>query len=363
MGERAKNAAVVLVFCAFLFLILLAHIFLPDRALSVSERRKLQQLPRLNSAELLSGGYMRSLESYVSDQFPMRDGFRTIKAAMCFYVFGQKDNNGICIVDDTVLKLEDRLDEKQLNLAAQKINNLAEQYLSSCRVYYSVIPDKNYFVAEQNGYPHMDYDRLFNQLGETISAATYIDITESLDISDYYRTDSHWRQERLEDTVDVLLSGMDVQREETAYERQSLYPFHGVYYGQAALPMEPDELVWLTSDITENAVVSGIDASCGEDVYEIGRFSGMDGYDMFLSGAQSIITVQRQNVDGKELILFRDSFGSSIAPLLLEGYSKITLIDLRYISSNVLDSFVDFNNQDVLFLYSTTLLNSAGILR
>lgn len=363
MDERAKNAAVVLVFCAFLFLILLAHIFLPDKTLSVSERRKLQQLPRLDSAELISGGYMRSLENYVSDQFPMRDGFRTIKAAMCFYVFGQKDNNGICIVGDTVLKLEDRLDEKQISLAAEKINKLTEQYLSNCRVYYSVIPDKNYFFAGQNGYPHMDYDRLFSLFEEKVSSAAYIDIMGSLDISDYYRTDSHWRQERLGETVDILLSGMGTQRVETEYERQSLYPFYGVYYGQAALPIEPDDLVWLTSNLSENAIVSGIDASCGESVYNIERFSGVDGYDLFLSGAQSIVTVQREDTDGKELILFRDSFGSSIAPLLLEGYSKITLVDLRYVNSNALDSYVDFDNQDVLFLYSTTLLNSAGILK
>lgn len=60
---------------------------------------------------------------------------------------------------------------------------------------------------------------------------------------------------------------------------------------------------------------------------------------------------------GKELLLFRDSFGSSIAPLLLENYSKITLIDLRYISQEVLENYIEFNEQDVLFLYSTLVLN------
>ena len=36
----------------------------------------------------------------------------------------------------------------------------------------------------------------------------------------------------------------------------------------------------------------------------------------------------------KELVIFRDSFGSSISPLLINYYSKITIIDNRYISSN-----------------------------
>ena len=65
----------------------------------------------------------------------------------------------------------------------------------------------------------------------------------------------------------------------------------------------------------------------------------------------------------RELIIFRDSFGSSLAPLLTEGYAKITLVDLRYMPAALLDKYVDFHGQDVLFLYSTTLLNSAMVLK
>jgi len=57
--------------------------------------------------------------------------------------------------------------------------------------------------------------------------------------------------------------------------------------------------------------------------------------------------------------MFRDSFGSSLAPLLVEGYKKITMVDIRYINSDVLDAFIEFNDQDVLFVYSTLLLNSS----
>ena len=66
-----------------------------------------------------------------------------------------------------------------------------------------------------------------------------------------------------------------------------------------------------------------------------------------------------KNPDGKRLIIFRDSFGSSIAPLLAEGYSEIVLVDLRYINSEILGEYVDFENADVLFLYSTILLNNS----
>ena len=79
---------------------------------------------------------------------------------------------------------------------------------------------------------------------------------------------------------------------------------------------------------------------------------------MFLSGSKALITIENPGCDNdRELVLFRDSFGSSIAPLLAQAYHKVTLVDIRYIRPDVLDRFVDFDGVDVLFLYSTQVLN------
>ena len=87
---------------------------------------------------------------------------------------------------------------------------------------------------------------------------------------------------------------------------------------------------------------------------------------MFLSGATALITVENPLAAPKtdrELIIFRDSFGSSLAPLLLSDYAKITLVDLRYIAWSYLKQFVEFDNQDILFIYGTTLLNDSYTLK
>ena len=60
----------------------------------------------------------------------------------------------------------------------------------------------------------------------------------------------------------------------------------------------------------------------------------------------------------EELIIFRDSFGSSIASLLAEGYKSIYLVDIRYVTPDLLDRFIDFEGKDTLFLYSALILNS-----
>ena len=71
---------------------------------------------------------------------------------------------------------------------------------------------------------------------------------------------------------------------------------------------------------------------------------------------QGVLTIENHSaLQKRELVVFRDSFGSSLVPLLLEGYSKITVVDIRYISPQILGEYVDFTNCDVLFIFNTLI--------
>ena len=61
--------------------------------------------------------------------------------------------------------------------------------------------------------------------------------------------------------------------------------------------------------------------------------------------------------------MFRDSFGSALAPWLVEAYSKITVVDIRYIQPDALNKFIAFENADVLFLYSCGVVNNSETLK
>ena len=76
------------------------------------------------------------------------------------------------------------------------------------------------------------------------------------------------------------------------------------------------------------------------------------------------MTIKNPNAENdRKLVIFRDSFASSFAPLLSENYSEIVLIDLRYIMSDMVREYVDFENADVLFMYSTRLINNSLCMR
>ena len=99
-------------------------------------------------------------------------------------------------------------------------------------------------------------------------------------------------------------------------------------------------------------------------VYDLEKLGSKDLYDIYLSGATPLLTIENPAAEsGRELIVFRDSFGSSLVPLLVTDYRNVTVVDIRYIASDLLGQFVDFHGQDVLFLYSTLLLNNSGSLK
>ena len=75
------------------------------------------------------------------------------------------------------------------------------------------------------------------------------------------------------------------------------------------------------------------------------------------------VNIYNDNIKDRELIVFRDSFGSSLIPLLVSSYSKITVIDTRYISPKILDNYIDINNQDVLFIYNVSVINNSYSLK
>ena len=340
----------------------------PDAEESTVERRRLAKRPALSFSSVTNGSFMNGFEKYMLDQFPLRDRFRTLKAFTRFYVFWQKDNNDIYIEDGYAAKLEYPMNESSIDRAAERFRYLYDKYMADkdVNVYFSIVPDKSYFLAEKNGYLAMDYEKFFSLMQEKTDYMEYIDITGLLDIEDYYKTDTHWKQEKLTDVAAKLAAGMGVTLSGNYTEKTLDNPFYGVYYGQSALPLSPDTIKYLTSDVLDGCKVYNYESGRPEEigVYNMDKAYGKDPYEMFLSGSLSLITIENPNATtDKELVIFRDSFGSSIAPLLVEGYAKVTLVDIRYVASDLVGRFVDFENQDVLFLYSTLVLNNSVTLK
>ena len=338
----------------------------PSGEISESERRKLQQFPKISAQEILSGHWMEDFESYTLDQFPLRDSFRRVKALVHYNLLGQKDNNGIYLVDGYAAKVEYPLNENSLNNALEKFQKLYDKYLTDSDIYVTVVPDKGYFLAEPNGYPALDYEALMTKVAAGMPWAEFVDISGDLTLESYYKTDTHWRQEEILNVAETLCEALGTDafdRDEMSRETLER-PFYGVYYGQAALPMDPEQMNLMHHEILENCTVYNHENGKTTGIYDWSKLESQDLYDVFLSGAAALLTIENPaGAPDKELIVFRDSYGSSLIPLLVKDYAKVTVIDTRYIAADLLDRFVEFHGQDVLMVYSTLLLNSSFSLK
>ncbi len=366
MNTENKNKIVMFACTIFFIGVSFCCWLKPSDTFSFSERRNLHQFPEVSFEKLLSGVFMEDFDDYTSDQFPLREKFRNIKAIFTSKFIHQSDNNGIYIADGYISKMEYPLKEDAVIHAGERFRYIYDKYLDGkdMKIYTSVVPDKNYFMAEESGHLSMDYSSLIRIFLDEMSFAQYIDIVSLLSLGDYYKTDTHWRQECITDVAEEILQTMNAPFNTEYQEKIWEQPFYGVYYGQAALPFPEEEIKYLTSEMLSECVVYDYENDKIMGIYDLEKGCGKDPYELFLSGSLPLITIENPNADsGKELLLFRDSFGSSLAPLLVEGYEKITLIDIRYLQPDMLERFIDFQNQDVLFLYSTLVLNNSETLK
>lgn len=363
--KKIKNILTVALSAVLILGLCATSALLPDEAYSKSERRLLTQLPQISFSSIKNGSFMTGFERYALDSFAFRDFFRTLKAKTVLNALNKSDNDGIYLADSHLSRLDYTVDLSSVSHAASRFSAVCDMYFKeNPSIYLSVIPDKNRFIASKNGYPDLDYDALISALCSEFKAARYIDIVSTLSKDSYYLTDTHWRQEKLESTATALLSGMNATSFDSLSSVCTEVDFLGVYAGQSALNPAPEKLYYLENEVISSLKVYDFEEDTAIPVYDLSAASGRDPYEMFLGGAKSVITVTNENARTKrELVIFRDSFGSSIAPLLTADYAKITLIDIRYISPSSIERFLPQGECDVLFLYSTSVLNNSETIK
>ena len=272
------------------------------------------------------------------------------------------DENGMLAVDGSYIAADESVNAASVNRFVDKLNTLRESYFADNEVYYATIPEKSYFVRD-SVLDFLNHDVISGLLAEELYDWKSIELGDVLSLDDYYTTDRHWRQEKLFPVVEKLGEVMNFSVSTDGFEQHTAQGFVGAYKDMMS-GLDAEALVWLTGEYTESAVVDNFQNSSFTAVYEEEKLDSKTPYDIFLSGATPLTVIENPNAaEKRELVIFRDSYGSSLAPLLIEAYSKITLVDLRYMASSLLPDYVDFTDAEVLFLLSDKVVNNSTMLK
>ena len=351
-----KNKIIVILFIMYIFTFFILGIVFKDNEISYTERRKLQTFPKFT----LNSEYIEKVDKYLLDHFPYRDNFRSIKASYNYDVLNKLDNNNIYLKDNYIFKSEYPMNIESINKFIKNINNTKSNFKNN-NMYIMIIPDKNYYLNDDN-FLHIDYDYIYNEINKL--NMNKIDIRNIMTLEDYYETDTHWKQENLDKVVKEMSRVMNFKYIKENYIENEYNNFYGVYYGESAVNRKPEKLIYLTNNNINSLYVDYLENDKLHSIYNLSKLDSTDSYEVFLDGASSFIEIYNKNTNNsKELIVFRDSFASSLIPLISNCYKKITVIDNRYIDSNNYLKLIDINNQDVLFIYSTLIVNNSSSLK
>lgn len=361
-----KDKILVSLFIITISLFTVISLWMPDRDISVWERRKLAQLPKWDPVSMMNGEYTKQLERYVSEQFPFRDAFFKIKGYVSQSLFQMKEQNGLWLHDGAIYELHPVLDEQSVDHFIKVIQEVKNRYVLSDSSYFAIIPDKSDML--EDSIPKWDREAMKIRLREQLPDFEFIDLYDVLNRDSYYASDPHWRQEALGDVVNRLADAMGLAKHGMPSEKQCHNDFYGAYYGRMAHRLPADTLCYLSDEVIDSARVYDFEQQEYRHVYEPADLAHIDAYDVFLGGAKPLLIIENEQAqNNRELVVFRDSFASSLIPLFIPYYHKITMIDLRYVSSEWIGKIdkIHFSkdNQDVLFLYSAAMINQSYTMK
>ena len=235
---------------AFFFLVLLfgltvLNLVLPKKDYIDSERRPAAQMPTFSKETVLDGSFTKDFETYTTDNFVFRDAFRELKARLNYNIFQKQENNDIYRKDGSLMKLERELDEKSIKNALSKFQRIYDKHLrdNNCNVYMVTVPDKAYFPwRDKDNIPSLDYDKLFALVKEGMPYAQHIDVTDELSLSDFYLTDTHWKQENIIPVAKKISEAMGNTYDSEFTKVKADVEFRGVNSGHSAMTSLYDDL-------------------------------------------------------------------------------------------------------------------------
>ena len=268
MNNKVKDIVLTIIFITFLFAFMIVNIVKKDDDISYSERRKLQKMPKITYDSVINGTYFNTLDKYTTDQFILRDNFRKIKIDIDLLT--KNNYNKLYLYKDYIIEETYPLNKESILNVTNKINNIKRTYLNDTNnIYYSIVPDKNYFANGDN--LKLDYNELKNIMNSNLDIK-YIDIFNELSLEDYYKTDTHWKEEKLSKVVNKLSKEMNFNINNN-YNFKRISDFNGTYSSRIVRKDIKDEIYIL--DNVNDMNVYNYETNGYEKIYDLTKLNIM----------------------------------------------------------------------------------------
>jgi hypothetical protein len=362
--ENFRISKLLLPAAVFLMLLFvpLYWIFIRQDSFLPLEKRYREQLPAFTAQNVLSGAWTSKVEDYLSDLIPARSGLLGLYNYAA-RALGMQNAQKIFVTQSGALVEAPcaRSDEDCIT-RLETINAFARGVDQP--VSLLIVPTAGYCAGQDlNALASACYfdDDIAALAKQTLDpAVSLIDVLPAFTQSSvplYYSTDHHWNAQGAYLAYTQICRSMGLEAAPESAFVKSCYPgFYGTTYSRSGLwGKQPDALeIW--NDYTPVSVTFSDDAQSYDSMF-FDRYldvQTLDKYPVFLDSNHPLTVVDNlSDESGKVLLLVKDSYANSVAPLLIHHYDKIVLVDLRYYKQDITQVIAAHNATDILVLYST----------
>lgn len=363
--QKQKNRFIrIVTLVLFAAIIILADIFLlvsHNREFSERENRVLAKPPVLTTSNLLSGKYMTQAESFISDQFFLRDGWITYKLN-ADKLLGKKESNGVYLGKEGYLieqAKEPAEEDFERNLDA--IRDFALRHAGDQNIVMTVIPNAVYVMSHllPTGAPAIDQEAILDRISEKVGTVLHFeDLTQDLIAHRheyiYYKSDHHWTSLGARYAFDALYPSLGITDPVDTYTQYKVTDqFSGTLASASGASDVRDEIDLFVPDSDIQYVVEYVgDSKKSATIYSSSALDTNSKYEVFLAGNHPLIKIRTTAPNKKNLLLIKDSYANAFVQFILPYFGTIYIVDPRYYSDD-LDKLVTTGEiTDILFLYN-----------
>lgn len=330
-----------------------------DVDFSDKENRYMAKFPKISIKTISDGSFMEDFETYLTDQFPVRDACITLKTN-ALRLLGQRRINGVYIASKGYLIAEeDKYDTDALDKLTQTVSDFAVD--SDADVKFMLVPNSSLIYEERLPYgikssEDATIERVKNMLSDK---AGFVDVRGALYEGKgkqlYYKTDHHWTTEGAYIAFEEYAKAAGLDISSVQYES---YCVSGDFQGTQASNCG----VYSSSDVVNICVPKGSEGSYivnyvdetkkTATLFDMGKLEEKDKYLVFMGGNYSRVDISTKTKNGRRLLLIKDSYANCFVPMLTPYYEEIIVIDPRYYYDDIYQLMADNSVSDVLFLYN-----------
>lgn len=364
--NRRVSWNILLLFCILIFGFAIATILKPQNARSEAENRTLAQRPALTWSSLISGQFEKDYETYLSDQFVLRDRWIGLKTGF-ERAAGRTEINGVYLAKDHyMIESHDgtfTADQAQANI----------RFLSSFAQRMAASYDKDHFtvmlvpnavdILRDKLPPFADpYDEevYLGRIKEALPEGIFFDASAILqghkEEEIYYRTDHHWKT--LGAWYVYQAWARDKGLAAGAYEPETVTDsFEGTVSSKLGIKGKADSIQrYDPAQKKDYYLVYQPDGEIRNSVYQDSFLRGKDKYSYFYGGNYGLIqTILPGSKTGRRLLIIKDSYAHCFAPFTYGNFDQVDQVDLRYYNASLAGLIQDQAYTDILFLQ-----NAAG---